>query len=196
MKKALLAMIVAACLGSVAQAAVTITSTAPGSGVEATTTTPPGLPIATWVFTLPTNDPSSLTTLDHISLKLTLEDGDSDSGEFDYGDLTLALDEYDTGLKLNGFPNNQTKTQTLTTSAPDNAALILAALKHDGVLIGTLLDADSGGNWIGVGSNNTILSLTGEGTTDGAAPVPAPGAVFLGAIGTSIVGWFRRRRSI
>ncbi len=40
---------------------------------------------------------------------------------------------------------------------------------------------------VGTGLDNVTYSTV---------PVPAPGAVFLGAIGTSVVGWLRRRRAI
>jgi hypothetical protein len=37
----------------------------------------------------------------------TIYDGDTGPDEGDGGDLTLALDRIDTGIKLNGFPDDK-----------------------------------------------------------------------------------------
>ena len=49
-----------------------------------------------------------ITSIDSITVTLTVEDGDTAPAEFDFGNLTLGLDGIDTGLHLNGFPGSNT----------------------------------------------------------------------------------------
>lgn len=82
-------------------------------------------------------------------MSLTLEDGDTAQGlnNPDFNNLFLVLDGINTGIALNGFANNRTLTLSLTGTSTqsdnlplNNAAGILAALKTDGRLAGSILD--------------------------------------------------------
>ena len=105
-------------------------------------------------------------SLAEITFTATIDDGDTGLGEIDENDLTLALDGIDTGLLLNGFRDGETDTQTVS-GAPINEAQILAALKADGELAATFVDADvdgtNGNNFLDVpGEFNTTLVLVGK----------------------------------
>lgn len=190
-QRTLLALMLIGFAGS-AQAALTLTSSVSQSGDYLWTNSPIDITASGgWNFTGQAyND---LASIDKISITLTLYEADTKPGEFDYNQLTLGLDGYNTGLKLNGFGSNQTNTLTLTTTSPLNTSDILASLQADGRLMGTLLDATTGNNYLGVvGSACTTLSITG----DQLSTVPAPGAVLLCGLGATCAGWFKKRKVI
>jgi hypothetical protein len=133
---------------------------------------------------------ASLTTIDELVLTLTVNDGDSDVGNFDENNLFLTLDGFNTGVTLNGYTNGQIVTIDFDQLNPSNAAAILAALKVDNRLVGSVLDIDAdgpAGDTIGFpGAINTTLSLVG-------VPEPSGLALLLAAPAVAILR--RRRRS-
>jgi len=135
---------------------------------------------------------SSLASIDNISVTLTLNDGDTAPGDFDFGNLTLALDGIDTGLKLDGFTDdaydpNQPVTLSFS-GTPNNAAALLAALQADGQLIGTILDASPGDNILGVPKqSSTTLDITGQ-------QVPESATVLLFGLGAVGVAAYSLRK--
>jgi hypothetical protein len=187
-----LAMIVGAGTASAAQ--ITIGSTVAQSGHADFTlaNTPLTDPAAPYDFA--GMDYSSLVSIDSITITLTVQDGDTATGELDFDNWTLGLDGIDTGLKLNGFPGNLAIfTQTLIQDNPNNASALLAALQTDGQLIGSIIDSDPGDNAITLPFRiDTSLDITG--TIDGGPGViPLPAAALMGPLGAGLVGMFSRR---
>ena len=134
---------------------------------------------------------NSLISIERIAVTLQLVDGNTALGEFDFGNLTLGLDGFDTGIRLNGFRNNQTDTLRIE-STTLNGANILAALKADSRLVGTIFDASPltrDPNRLLPGSFATTLEIIGT-------PVPfeiSPGlgSLVLGAWGA--VAYFKTK---
>lgn len=169
-----------------------------------------------WTFS--TAQVNQLTTIDSISITLSIFDGDSGSNQsfmganFDLNNLTLGLGVpgvlttaggqlIDTGLKLNGFDsaliNGSDITLTLSGNlAPATGAALLALLKSpasNGQLGGLILDGngtpDSNGMVL-ASSHMTTLSLTGT-------AVPEPGTFSLVGLGLICgVGVVLRRKHI
>ena len=189
---AALATIAAAGTASAAQ--ITISSVVPQSGHADFTLANTPLTGASNPYDFAGMDYASLTSIDSITVTLTVQDGDTVPETIDFDNWTLALDGIDTGLKLNGFPGNVAiLTQTLTQDSPANASALLAALQTDGQLIGSIIDSDPGDNSITLPFViDTSLDITG--TIDGGPGViPLPAAALMGPIGAGLVGMFSRR---
>ena len=131
---------------------------------------------------------NSLTSITSITITLTVQDGNSEATQpdgFDYNHLHLSLDGTATGLTLNGFRGDALENTLTFTGTPTNAATILASLKVDGALVGTITtdnpnDTITAPNEVYVGNDPgtavTTLSITG-------VPEPGPWAgVGLGSL--------------
>jgi hypothetical protein len=136
----------------------------------------------------------SLTNIDEISVTLKLLDGDTDTGEYDEGELMLRLDGLNTGVALNGFTSDDVPPYiavTHTVTGTNLAAGLLAALQIDGYLLGSILDLSPNDNYLKViGGYGATLSLTDH----EASVVPVPSALLLGSLGVAATAGLKRRR--
>jgi hypothetical protein len=142
---------------------------------------------------------AKLCTIDKMEFTFTMEDGDTAPGNFDFNNLTLALDDVNTGIKLNGFASGQENTLTfsLDRNSPNWISdsvmnQILGKLNSDGQLLASIVDATPNDNDANLYSIfDTTLKLTG--TCPDA--VPEPDAILVwGIAGTAIVVARMRRR--
>lgn len=106
----------------------------------------------------------SFQLIESITVTLRVIDGDTGQGTYDFNNLSLGLDGIDTGILLNGFPNNSISTRRDFTETPNNSQAILSALQADGLLVGSVIDSDrDGGDDISFPGNfTTNLEITGE----------------------------------
>lgn len=137
----------------------------------------------------------SLDFIDSISVAMTVGEGDTARGNFDRDNLTLGLDGYNTGIVLNGFPNEQTQTLPFSGS-PTNSEDILVALQQDGQLVGSLIDSDSDS----LAEDNIFFpavptTLTIRGDRDTAVPVPFGFSPGLGILALGAWGGIAQLKS-
>ena len=91
---------------------IALTSTVPQSGSISVTS--PGALTGPQPYTFPAQEVAQCTSIDSISVTLTLNEADTAPGELDFNDLTLGLEGIDTGIALNGCLSDQTVTLTGT----------------------------------------------------------------------------------
>lgn len=168
--------------------ALTLSSTVPQSGHTGfITLASPAIGASPYDFTA--QNYLALLSIDSLSVTLTIAGGDTAVGESDYNNLSLALDGIDTGIALNGFPDQVTQTLTIT-GIPANVAAILAELHSDGKLIGTVKDHTAGDNFIMIpAAFQTTLVLRAY-----THPLPEPGTLGLLTLGLSGLGLYCRRK--
>jgi hypothetical protein len=102
--------------------------------------------------------------IEKITITATIFDGDTGPGEFDENNLTLALDGIDTGIKLNGYRDDETDTRT-NSGTPINQNAIKNALKADRKLSATIIDHvnPAGDNEVDIPANfETTLTIQGK----------------------------------
>ena len=137
----------------------------------------------------------AFTSIDSISITLTIFDGNTGPGEADENALTLALDGIDTGIALNGFLGGEEITLTIS-GTPNNAAAILAALQADGMLNARIFD--STGSAVLAQNDLTVPASDVGGdpylTTLSITQVPEPGTVGLVGAGLMLVVGSQLRR--
>jgi hypothetical protein len=171
-------------------AAQTVSSTVPQFVPPPILLSSPTFDVATYNFA--GQDYQSLSSITSLSVRLTLDDGDSGGINFDVNDLSFELDGIATGIVLNGFYSNQELTLTFDKTAPANADAILAALKADGILVGSIRDADPGDNQFMPIASGTTSTLVLNGTTASVNPEPTSVALLLP--GLAALGVVLRRR--
>lgn len=134
-------------------------------------------------------------SIESISITLTIFDGNTGPGEADENALTLALDGIDTGIALNGFLGGEEITLTIT-GTPNNAAAIFAALQTDGQLNARILD--STGSVVADQNDLTVPASDINGvpylTTLSVTVVPEPGTVGLIGMGVMLLVGSQLRR--
>jgi hypothetical protein len=186
----LVATVLVSVVGTPTAWALSISSTVAQSGSSGSPNPHP-ITAPAFPFDFSGQEFTALVTIAGISVTLTMFDGDSGPGDFDFDDLTLGLDGIDTGIKLNGFRDAETVTQTIL-GVPTSAAAILASLQSDGLLAGTVIDADLAT----VGPSNEItFANTFDTTLTISGPVPEPSTLVLltsGVVG--LAGMFRGRK--
>jgi hypothetical protein len=138
---------------------------------QLSTTDPAELTATAWNFTGQTIP----AMISFISITLTLQDGNSASGEFDFNHLFLQLDNVNTGLRLNGFRGfGLQDTLTISGFVTNAVSIALGTALADGMLTGSIVtdnpnDTVIQPNDIFVG-NNTSNAMT---TLTLAVPEPA-----------------------
>ena len=170
--KALALVLLSLAMSGTANAAIMLTSTVRQSGFFGFSPNPFPITGSTAPFDFTAQPYGSMSTIDSLTITLTINDGDTNIGEIDFNDFTLALDGIDTGIALNGFADALTLTRTIS-GTPANNAAILAALQSDGKLVGTIRDRDPNDNGLTLSASfNTTLVLTGD-------AVPEPTTIML-----------------
>jgi ABC-type proline/glycine betaine transport system substrate-binding protein len=104
-------------------------------------------------------------SLTQVKITLTCDDCDTGAAETDENNLSLGLDSIDTGVKLNGFRDNQVDTLTIS-GTPNNAPAIVAALQDHQVNATVIKTGGGTNNLVLPATFNTTLKLIGTAKKD------------------------------
>jgi hypothetical protein len=117
---------------------------------------------------------NNLANLGSLTLTITIRDGDTALGNFDFNDLSVGLNGFDTGIKLNtpntigntGFPDNAILQLDVSGAPTQNAAAILASIKAAGGIAKLTIfdnDLDAVNPLLGANAGD-VIAFPGGGT--------------------------------
>ena len=131
-----------------------------------------------------------LSHIETIGFRMTMWDGDTARGNFDRDNLSLWLDKVDTGLLLNGFPDQRLLTVTNWSRPRHDVQLALLAVLADGLVRADFMCGHRSHNsYVIPREYQATLFLSDQ-------PLPEPRSVWLCVAGVlSLAGtrWFSRR---
>lgn len=132
------------------------------------------------------SDQEMLAPIVSIGFTMTMWDGDTALGDFDRGNLILWLDDIDTGLQLNGFPNERLSTVTNWLVLRPAVQVALLAALADGVVAADLMCLERSGNILMIPQDYQATLVLVD------TQIPEPRSVWLGTAGALWLMGLRR----
>ena len=127
-----------------------------------------------------------LASINFISVTLTLQDGNTAMGEFDFNSVFLSLDGINTGLALNGFRGGGLEdTLTISGFVSQSVSMMLMAAFADSQFVGSIVRP---GDSIGEAANDIFVGNDlGNATTTLTLSVPEPSTYTLIGAGLLLI---------
>ncbi len=133
-----------------------------------------------------------LTSIDSLTITLTVKSGETADGLRDDGEWTLGLDGVNTGLLLDDFPGGWDAVARTYSQIPVATQDAILAQLADGMLVATIIDSNYGDKYVALCEETHYATLTLEGDE---AQLPEPSTIVIWSLlggCAAALAWRRR----